>query len=103
MDCKEKAAEAVRLSPYLLNADGINTAAEAYELATEDAQKCRIWAGYSYGAMMAYTAGYIAGIRAERRKRKEKPPGAPTPSGRSKKVFQAFNHFYFTTEGSKQQ
>lgn len=72
MDCKEKAAEAVRLSPYLLNADGINTAAEAYELATEDAQKCRIWAGYSYGAMMAYTAGYIAGIRAERRKRKEK-------------------------------
>lgn len=68
MDCKEKAAEAVRLSPYLLNADGINTAAEAYELATEDAQKCRIWAGYSYGAMMAYTAGYIAGVRAQKRK-----------------------------------
>lgn len=72
MDCKEKAAEAVCISPYLLCADDINTAAAAYDLATEDSKNCRIWAGYSYGAMIAYTAGYIAGIRAERCKKKRK-------------------------------
>lgn len=72
MDCKEKAAEAVSIAPHLLCAEDINTAAAVYDLAMEDRANCVKWAAYSYGAMLAYAAGYIAGVRAERRKRKEK-------------------------------
>lgn len=72
MEIREKATEAVKVAERILCIDDINTAAAAYDLATEDRKNCIEWAGYSYGAMIAYTAGYLAGARAQKRIEKRK-------------------------------
>ena len=71
-ETKEELAEiALRVSPQLINLKDIYAADYIFS-AGYYAEDAADWGRARFGAMMTYAAGYIAGIRAERRKRKEK-------------------------------
>ena len=71
-ETKEELAEmALRVSPQLINLKDIYAANYIFS-AGYYAEDAADWGRARFGAMMTYAAGYIAGIRAERRKRKEK-------------------------------
>ena len=71
-ETKEELAEiALRVSPQLINLKDIY-AADYICSAGYYAEAAADWGRARFGAMMTYAAGYIAGVRAERRKRKEK-------------------------------
>ena len=71
-ETKEELAEiALRVSPQLINLKDIYAADYIFS-AGYYAEAPASWGRARFGAFMTYAAGYIAGVRAERRKRKEK-------------------------------
>lgn len=71
-ETKEELAEmALRVAPQLVLLNDIR-AAEYIFAAGCAAPSAHGWGEIRHGAIITYAAGYIAGVRAERRKRKEK-------------------------------
>lgn len=71
---------AMKIAQYLKLSD-IYTAHYIYAKATWE-EKAKDWGVERYGAMMTYAAGYVAGIRAERRKKRKNPLG----NGNTKRI-----------------
>ena len=69
---EELAKMAMRVSPQLINLSDIY-AADYIFAAGYYADNAADWGRARFGAMMVYAAGYIAGIRAERRKKRKSP------------------------------
>lgn len=67
---EELAAMALRVSPHLVYLDDVY-AADYIFAAGYRAENAEWWGRARFGAMMTYAAGYIAGIRAERRKKRK--------------------------------
>ena len=71
-ETKEELAKiTLRILPQLIELPDIHTASYLF-FTGYNAKVAEIWQRVRYGAMTAYAAGYIAGIRAERRKKKKK-------------------------------
>ena len=81
-ETKEELAEmALRVSPQLINLTDIYTAGYVFS-AGYNSKEAADWGRLRYGAMMTYAAGYVAGIRAERRKKRKNPLG----NGNTKRI-----------------
>lgn len=69
---EELAAMALRVSPHLVDLNDIYAADYIFSV-SYCAENAEGWGRARFGAMMTYAAGYIAGIRSERRKKRKSP------------------------------